>query len=122
MDKLKSCPFCGENAVVVVDDETESLFGVKCFHCGGAIEPEKETLDEAKQAWNRRYNNEKSARQDNRIYGRHGHWDVLHRCGTNIRPFKGLRYACSICGHRIDVTDGYRVPNYCEECGSKNER
>jgi len=53
---------------------------------------------------------------------KHGHWDVLHRCGTNIRPFKGLRYACSICNHEIDVTDGYQVPNYCEKCGSKNER
>lgn len=59
MDKLKCCPFCGGNAVTIVDDETETLFGVKCFHCGGCIDAEKETLDEAIEAWNRRANNER---------------------------------------------------------------
>lgn len=58
MNELKRCPFCGGEAVSVVDDETESLFGIKCFSCGGAIDAEKEDLDEAIEAWNRRANNE----------------------------------------------------------------
>lgn len=52
--KLKPCPFCGGEAVPVVDDETETMFGIKCFDCGGSIYPEKESLDEAMGAWNRR--------------------------------------------------------------------
>jgi len=51
---LKQCPFCGKYPQTVVDDETEEKFGVKCFNCGGAIYPEKDTLDEAIEAWNRR--------------------------------------------------------------------
>lgn len=52
--KLKPCPFCGGKAIPVVDDETEDFFGVKCFACGGSIQAEKESLDEAIEAWNRR--------------------------------------------------------------------
>lgn len=54
MTKIKNCPFCGKYPQTVVDDETEELFGVKCFNCGGSIFPEKTTLDEAIEAWNRR--------------------------------------------------------------------
>lgn len=54
MMELKPCPFCGRNAVTVVDDATEEMFGVKCFNCGGMIDAKKETLDEAIEAWNRR--------------------------------------------------------------------
>lgn len=54
MGLLKPCPFCGKIPLPVVDDETETLFGVKCFYCGGAIFPEKETLQDAVDAWNRR--------------------------------------------------------------------
>ena len=54
MSKLKKCPFCGKYPQTVVDDETEEKFGVKCFNCGGAIYPEKDTLDEAIEAWNNR--------------------------------------------------------------------
>ena len=53
---IRSCPFCGKTPVTVVDDETEEKFGVKCFNCGGSIYPEKETLAEAIEAWNRRMN------------------------------------------------------------------
>ena len=52
--KLKPCPFCGKYPQTVVDDETEEKFGVKCFNCGGSIYPEKATLQEAIEAWNRR--------------------------------------------------------------------
>ncbi len=54
MMKLKRCPFCGGVPIEVVDDETEEKYGVKCFSCGGCIYPEKDTLDDAIEAWNRR--------------------------------------------------------------------
>lgn len=54
MDELKPCPFCGGMPQTVVDDETEEKIGVKCFSCGGCIDSEKDTLDEAIEAWNRR--------------------------------------------------------------------
>ena len=54
-ERLKPCPFCGgRRPTLVVDDETESKCGVKCFECGGSIYPEKDTLNEAIEAWNRR--------------------------------------------------------------------
>jgi len=52
--RLKPCPFCGKTPQTVVDDETEELFGVKCFGCGGMIDAEKKTLYDAIKAWNRR--------------------------------------------------------------------
>ena len=54
MSELKPCPFCGKYPQTVVDDETEEKFGVKCFSCGGGISPEKTTLIDAIEAWNRR--------------------------------------------------------------------
>ena len=58
-EKLKQCPFCGsKRAVTIVDDETEERFGVKCFSCGGMIDTEKYTLQEAIEAWNRRARDE----------------------------------------------------------------
>ena len=55
INNLKPCPFCGNNTIeIVVDDETETKFGVKCFKCGGAIYAEEETLKDAENAWNRR--------------------------------------------------------------------
>lgn len=58
MEKLKMCPFCGGIPMAVVDDETEEKFGIKCFSCGGCIYPEKTTLIEAVEAWNRRAKDE----------------------------------------------------------------
>ena len=63
MINLKPCPFCGKTPVTVVDDETEEKFGVKCFACGGAIFPEKDTLEEAIEAWNRRVGDNDSERK-----------------------------------------------------------
>lgn len=51
-NRLKPCR-CGGHPQAVVDDETETKFGVKCFECGASIFPEKETLEEAVEAWNR---------------------------------------------------------------------
>lgn len=53
-EQLKPCPFCGGAAKTVVDDETESKYGVKCAFCGAGIFAEKETLHEAVDAWNAR--------------------------------------------------------------------
>lgn len=59
-EELKPCPFCGgKRAVTVVDDEAEERFGVKCFDCGGMIDAEKDTLQEAIEAWNRRAKDDK---------------------------------------------------------------
>lgn len=54
MEELKHCPFCGGFPQTVVDAATEEKYGVKCFGCGGSISPEKETVEEAIKAWNRR--------------------------------------------------------------------
>ena len=71
MDKLKPCPFCGKTAHTTVDDETVTKFGVKCFSCGGAIEPEYRELDDAIDAWNRRVAmtalKERQSKEDNAI-------------------------------------------------------
>ena len=58
-DKLKPCPFCGSiEPLVVVDDETEMLFGVRCFKCEAAIEAVFVKRKGAVDAWNRRVNDD----------------------------------------------------------------
>ena len=53
--ELKPCPFCGNiEPLVVVDDETEMLFGVCCFKCEAAIKAVFAERKEAVDAWNRR--------------------------------------------------------------------
>ena len=55
MRDLKPCPFCGnKNPQTVVDDETETKFGVCCFKCEAQISATFEERDEAEVAWNRR--------------------------------------------------------------------
>lgn len=52
---LKPCPFCGDpNPQVVWDSGDEDKLGVKCFNCGGCIDTEKDTVEEAVEAWNNR--------------------------------------------------------------------
>lgn len=74
---LKNCPFCGWKPMVIaecdltkalfqvtqeeaekMDEEIRRTWGVKCFSCGGMIDPQKETREEAIKAWNRRYCND----------------------------------------------------------------
>lgn len=58
-NKLKPCPFCGnKNPQTVVDDETETLFGVCCFKCAAQISATFEDRGDAEGAWNRRANDE----------------------------------------------------------------
>ncbi len=55
MDKLKPCPFCGNEEVgICYDSWDEEYYGVKCLICGGSIYPDKETEEEAIEAWNKR--------------------------------------------------------------------
>ena len=92
MNGLKPCPFCGKYPQAVMDDETEEKFGVKCFNCGGSIYPEKETLQEAIEAWNRRADTVDVVRcKDCKWYGRadkrrfyRGMDCLQHRIGTIV--------------------------------------
>lgn len=93
--ELKHCPFCGGFPQTVVDDETEEKYGVKCFCCGGSISPEKETVEEAIEAWNRRAainetpggHNENQGRQNPTRGHNNGRQPMpgLERCGQTIR-------------------------------------
>ena len=67
MDKLKPCPYCGENELGIKTHShpiiehsrdtyiTDSFF-IHCFSCG-ALGPPCSTWDEAEKAWNERANN-----------------------------------------------------------------
>lgn len=102
MSKLKPCPFCGKYPQTVVDDETEEKFGVKCFNCGGSIYPEKETLREAIEAWNRRTSIEPERER--------GEWIEDY----DPVKFREFRYKCSKCGARtVEWAD-----NFCYQCGA----
>jgi len=50
---LKSCPFCGSNAAVIIDDDT-GKFGVKCSKCSGMIDANIDTVYDAVNMWNNR--------------------------------------------------------------------
>lgn len=53
--ELKPRPFCGNiESLVIVDDETEDLFGVCCFKCEAAIKAVFVKRKEAVDVWNRR--------------------------------------------------------------------
>lgn len=55
MNELKPCPFCGnEKCFICCDTIYEENFGVMCPVCGGSIFPDKETEEEAIEAWNKR--------------------------------------------------------------------
>lgn len=69
MSELKPCPFCGnEKIYICTDDETEEFFGVMCTVCGGSIYPDKETEEEAIEAWNRRANEPETDREIEELY------------------------------------------------------
>jgi len=56
-NELKPCPFCGNiDPLVVMDDETETLFGICCFKCEAAIKAVFVERKDAEDAWNRRVN------------------------------------------------------------------
>lgn len=58
MAELKSCPFCGEKAVVEMDEGWYWEWNVYCSECGIHFPNHFETKEEAIEAWNRRVDNE----------------------------------------------------------------
>jgi len=54
--KLKPCPFCGSEKVILEDDMQE-VYWVLCFECN-ATGPPKNTEAEAFEAWNKRVEKE----------------------------------------------------------------
>lgn len=52
MEKLKPCPFCGNEAEINGRDRLHYWFA-QCIECG-ATQYGKETKEEAIEAWNRR--------------------------------------------------------------------
>ena len=57
--KLKHCPFCGGTAGAIGDGafDEDNYFWVKCWECGAETST-YESVEEAKEAWNRRVNDE----------------------------------------------------------------
>jgi Lar family restriction alleviation protein len=56
MDKLKPCPFCGENHTDLIEVNNSDIAPsnwVECYTCG-AFGPTKKTYAEAVEVWNRR--------------------------------------------------------------------
>lgn len=102
MEKLKPCPFCGGEAQIVVDDETENYFGVKCFNCGGAIYAEKELPRYAIEAWNKR------------SYEKHGNWKFsISNFGIDENA------TCSHCGAEFPRVPASMEYRYCPKCGAQ---
>ena len=57
--ELKPCPFCGsENLEILGGDDIDKLTLISCDNCGATVAFEKKTIS-AKNAWNRRANNDK---------------------------------------------------------------
>lgn len=96
--ELKPCPFCGGTAWVY---PTEYGWAAKCESClsEGA---DKETREEAADAWNRRAEPEK----------RHGHWEKGgYACGET-------EWKCSVCRETEWRTSCNRM-KFCMFCGAK---
>lgn len=56
--KLKPCPFCGGTAGAIGDGafDEDNCFWVRCWECGAETSA-YESVEEAKEAWNRRADN-----------------------------------------------------------------
>ena len=57
-DKLKPCPFCGGEAYVWLNLETDN-YDVECLECGCDFQQHYGCVDEAIEAWNRRVDNDR---------------------------------------------------------------
>lgn len=103
MSDLKSCPFCGSEAVLnhghIITATGQCLANVKCSECGIAsrvvwsTDSPEEAVKEAIEAWNRRA--ERTVKAE---------WSEVDGC-----------HLCSECGFAV-------TPNcdvYCAGCGAK---
>ena len=61
MDKLKPCPFCGGEAVIVnIDfyiDNSGGTYGIRCTKCRACSSMRCDSEEKAIEAWNRRVEN-----------------------------------------------------------------
>ena len=53
MAKLKPCPFCGSDDLIVCESKKRAYFYVSCYECGAECGG-CEGLEEAIEEWNRR--------------------------------------------------------------------
>ena len=102
---------------MVVDDETEEKFGVKCFNCGGSIYPEKDTLQEAIEAWNRRVSDDKGT---GRFMADKKDIDALPSAQPEeVIPHRNYKYLSDYwcaCGWHLGKKGEVK---YCADCGRK---
>ena len=107
--RLKSCPFCGGEAVLnVVEPHIHIFAEMPDYHGGAFIECSKctcamsgETAEEVIKAWNTRTPVEQDAKK---VVGQFNLFDTLD---------VGI---CPSCGDKI-----YRKVSYCSKCGQKVE-
>ena len=104
--ELKSCPFCGGEAVLKV----ESYYScVKCKNCGAETGLVKVTpcicaVDEAAKVWNTRVDEPAAEVQE----VKHGEWRENNKI-----------YICSQCGYSFEHEGYLALFNYCPCCGAR---
>lgn len=64
MEQLKSCPFCGGKAEMLISEYEGSRkeYLVACTECYGMVERWRETEEEAAEQWNRRVSGKEDAK------------------------------------------------------------
>ena len=97
IDELKPCPFCGNNKRLVEVVTRQGGHSICCDWCGGTTDSEDST-EEAKNAWNRRYER-REQREGEWTWKRSGYMNFL---------------CCSCCDKRAK-----RETAYCPNCGAK---
>lgn len=124
MDKLKPCPFCGNEAEFVILDhvngDTTQWHKVKCkdtFGCGAELGDAisfwsatyDKQVDDLISRWNRRPN----ARNV-------GLWIRREKVRPNLPDDSDYEFECSCCGWR-DLHNANMIVPYCWHCGAKME-
>lgn len=111
MDKLKPCPFCGEDNAIIEKtlvrlDPKEYMYRVRCdsIHCDVVAKTNLYfNIEDAVEIWNRRSDND-HYRNDKK-----GEWLIN---SDGYYPY------CSEC--RYEPIKG-KMTNFCPECGAKME-
>lgn len=103
VDKLKPCPFCGGEAMVIGGED--SGYAAYCQECNGDGHCEVGwffTAEDAAEAWNTRA--ERTCHAD-----RHGGYTYRFECSAC--GYSSLTHNCEM---RMD-----ELPRYCPNCGAK---